>query len=171
MNTYAIFISVVAIAFVIRVAFYQRDVAQLLSTINTLRSQQMMVKRDVVHIIELNEEAEVRNKWLDYLFREFSLHIPNPYVVRPTFEEKRCYHCHYPEYAGHDPECAWLVCRPITSVLYPPPAPPAVEPVPDGNTILPVIPTDDDEYSGIVEGQGVMHGQKQVSPSVRPTEE
>jgi hypothetical protein len=96
----------------------------------------------------LDTQAETRNTYLDYLFRTFCLNLSNPYVIRPTFEEKRCYHCHYPEYAGHDNDCAWLHCYPITSALYPPPVA-HVEPsaVSDesGNILLPASPTDEDE--------------------------
>ena len=85
----------------------------------------------------LDAQADIRNEYLDYLFTTFFLNLANPYVTRPTFDEPRCYHCHYPEYGGHAPDCAWLHCRPITSVLYPPPA----KPDPD-NTTFPAEPED-----------------------------
>ena len=88
-------------------------------------------------VLTLTEQAEVRNEYLDYLFTTFCLNLSNPYVVRPTFEEPRCYHCHYPEYGGHAPDCAWLHCRPITSVLYPAPPKPADDP---DNTAFPAEP-------------------------------
>lgn len=92
-------------------------------------------------ILNMETEADLRNTYLDYLFTTFFLSLNNPYITRPTFEEPRCYHCHYPEYGGHAPDCAWLHCRPITSVLYPPPPKPAD---PD-NTTFPAEPTDEPE--------------------------
>jgi hypothetical protein len=94
----------------------------------------------------LTEEADTRNTLLDYLFRQYYLNKPNPYILMPGYEEKRCYHCFYPEYAGHDATCAWQHCRPVTEGLYPAPAAPveASDAVPEGNTLLPIPPTDDD---------------------------
>lgn len=105
---------------------------------------------NLIHALDsvnlLTEEAEVRNQYLDYLFQTFYLHTANPYVILPTWEEPRCYHCHYPNYAGHEPSCAWLHCRPLTSVLYtPPPAPVSAPPDTDGDTVFPVEPDATDE--------------------------
>jgi hypothetical protein len=108
--------------------------------------------------ITLEEQAEVRNTLLDYLFRAYYLNKPDPYLLLPGYEEKRCYHCFHPEYAGHDPTCIWQHCRPFTEVLYAPaPTVPDDAPdVPDGNTMLPVEPEPELPLHPAVDGYG--HG-------------
>jgi hypothetical protein len=56
---------------------------------------------------------------LDYVLRYYSLHVPDPYLERPGFPEKRCHHCHYPLLEGHATDCIWCVVRPHVSALYP----------------------------------------------------
>lgn len=64
--------------------------------------------------------SQRRDAYLDFLIRKLHLHLHDPYIDRPTFEEKRCYHCNYPIYAmSHDPECLWLLMRPFTSTQFP----------------------------------------------------
>lgn len=97
-------------------------------------------------ILRLNEEAALRNYWLDYVLRTFCLDLQNPYVNRPTFEEPRCYHCHYPNFAGHDTTCPWVILRPLTEVLYP--TPPIVTTASigsDSNIVLPLEPDEPDQ--------------------------
>lgn len=110
----------------------------------------------------LNAEAELRNEYLDYLFQTFYLHLADPFVTRPTFEEKRCYHCHYPDYAGHAPDCAWLHCRPLTEVLYPPaPKVTRATVAHDADIVLPAEPDEEPEAPTVdkpVGGEGYGHG-------------
>lgn len=62
-----------------------------------------------------------RDVYLDYLIRYLHLNVADPYIDRPSFEEKRCYHCNYPIYAQtHDPECVWLKMSNVTRELYKP---------------------------------------------------
>ncbi len=126
---------------------YQQE-KKIVTDLRRIAIQQHKNSEDLVAAAALlNEQADIRNEYLDYLFRTFNLNLHNPYVIRPSFEEKRCYHCHYPEYAGHDKDCAWLHCYPITSVLYPAPVkhvePSTVADV-DGNILLPAQPDDDE---------------------------
>jgi hypothetical protein len=60
----------------------------------------------------------IRDGWLDYVLRRYALHTSDPYVVRPHYEEKRCFHCNYP-LGEHDADCAWALLRPLTRQLYP----------------------------------------------------
>ena len=49
------------------------------------------------HNVKLLDKANRRLKHyepiLDYVLRHFSLNVTDPYIIRPGFEEKRCYHC------------------------------------------------------------------------------
>jgi hypothetical protein len=60
------------------------------------------------------------DRTLDYLFRTYSLNLRDPYVVRPGFQEKRCYHCFYPQERGHDVQCAWQRMQPVVQKFYAP---------------------------------------------------
>lgn len=73
---------------------------------------------DLRRLRALERTSTERDSWLDYVLRAHALHLTNPYITRPTFEEKRCAHCNYPLGAEHDPGCLWLLCRPLTSKLY-----------------------------------------------------
>jgi len=59
-----------------------------------------------------------RDRMLDYVLRKFSLHVSDPYVVKPGFDDPRCFHCFYPREHGHDRECPWALLRPFTEKLY-----------------------------------------------------
>jgi hypothetical protein len=72
---------------------------------------------------------EVVNKALDYILRKFSLNVRDPYTVRPGFDEKRCFHCFYPETHAHDADCSWLQLQPLVELLYPIRHRPATPPV------------------------------------------
>lgn len=100
------------------------------------------------------DEAVVRNYWLDYVLRAFQLDITNPYVNRPGFDEPRCLHCWYPNFAEHSPDCPWQKLRPLTEVLYPAPQTLTVANVVDESNIIltpPDEPTeaDDDLMNGL----------------------
>ncbi len=97
-------------------------------------------------IARLEDEAQLRNVYLDYLFRTFNLATAQPYVQHPSYEEKRCLHCFYPEFAGHEKSCPWLHCQPLTSVLYaPPPVPTGAPSATDAENVGPVPPLNTDE--------------------------
>jgi hypothetical protein len=81
------------------IAIYQREVARR-------------------RIEVLTAERNIRAFYLDYICRQFSLHIRDPYVVRPGFSEKRCYYCWYPVEHDHAHDCPWKVVRPLTELLY-----------------------------------------------------
>jgi hypothetical protein len=78
-----------------------------------------------------NRQALTRDNALDYILRYYQLNISNPYITRPGFEDRRCFHCHHPEGFGHHQECPWLHLRPLTAVLYPPPPKPVKTPADD----------------------------------------
>lgn len=62
-----------------------------------------------------------KDKCLDYLFKFYQLSIADPYMVKPGYDEKRCYHCHHKAGHGHDPQCPWAVVQPLINRLYAPP--------------------------------------------------
>lgn len=66
----------------------------------------------------LREQHRAVDEVLDLLLRFYSLHVSDPYVTRPGFDERRCFHCHYPDTHGHSPDCIWLRIRPLTQTLY-----------------------------------------------------
>lgn len=76
------------------------------------------------HTVRLLDEAranhEAADKCLDFVLRTFSLNVQDPYIVRPGFAEKRCYHCFYPVEEGHDRVCPWSIVRPFVERLYKP---------------------------------------------------
>ena len=55
---------------------------------------------------------------LNYLFVYYQLNLPNPYVTKPGYDEKRCHHCHFADGHGHDMSCPWIVCQPFIKTLY-----------------------------------------------------
>lgn len=59
-----------------------------------------------------------KDKCLDYLLRFYSLNLSDPYVTKPGYDDKRCYHCHYATGFGHDALCPWLACQPLVQKLY-----------------------------------------------------
>ena len=129
-------------------AFFAQIAKRENTKLEYLNHTERELTRDLFARIRVFEaEADVRNQYLDYVLTTFSLHITNPFVERPGFEEKRCFHSHYPEYATeHDKSCAWMKLRPLTSILYPPPTlPPASTAETDGDTVFPVEPEPETE--------------------------
>lgn len=153
-----ILILVVGVSIANRRVWQQTLAAQLqdnLANVQLVNKLNETVDKLVVQANQYVQEASVRNTLLDFVLTHYRLNLPDPYVQRPTFEEKRCMHCMYPDYAGHDSTCPWVTLRPYTSVLYPPPPSPVVnerETVStEAQTLLPVEPEHDIEVPEAVQ--------------------
>jgi hypothetical protein len=59
-----------------------------------------------------------KDSLLDYLLRFYQLNLHDPYVAKPGYDEKRCYHCHYVIGKGHDVLCPWVQCAPLVRRLF-----------------------------------------------------
>jgi hypothetical protein len=69
-------------------------------------------------LLETQQEHEEKDRVLNYVLRTFNLHVQDPYVQRPVYDEKRCYHCHIPEGFKHADDCSWFLCQPLVTKLY-----------------------------------------------------
>ena len=80
---------------------------------------------------DLEATNETRDRWLDWLMREYLLNLSDPFTDRPTVvsiknglpvvdsTERRCYHCNAPVDLKHQPTCPWVVIGPFRQKLYP----------------------------------------------------
>jgi hypothetical protein len=86
--------------------------------------QRERVRRELARVKSTFDKAVKKNEayhtLLDYLLGRFSLNVVDPFISRPGFTEKRCFHCFWPIDAGHDPNCPWLVVKPAVEALFQP---------------------------------------------------
>ena len=118
MNILALALFILALLAGVRAGYLKRRVDRLVSALATLHDD---------HI--------ARDKALDWMLRQYELHVADPYVVRPSIvsikrglpvidkTEKRCFHCNTPVKHGHTPECPWVMLQPLVKRLYAQPSP------------------------------------------------
>jgi len=75
--------------------------------------------RDVRNELHAHPSQQDKDKTLNYLLHFYQLTLPDPYVTKPGYDEKRCYHCHHE--TGHAHLCPWATVRPLVAKLYPTP--------------------------------------------------
>lgn len=73
-------------------------------------------ERELRHLRTLREEEVL---FLDHLIRHFNLHVSDPYISRPNYNEKRCFHCNYPIGFNHGSDCLWVQMQPFVRKRYP----------------------------------------------------
>ena len=80
----------------------------------------LLVERTRV-IQDLRDDLQSRRKmdwYIDLLCRAFFIHVDDPYILRPGYDEKRCHHCNYPINEPHSNACVWQMCAPLRKKFY-----------------------------------------------------
>lgn len=69
-------------------------------------------------LFRLQQDSAERDQTLNYVLKTFNLTVSDPYILRPGYDEKRCYHCHIPEGFRHADDCPCNLVHPVVTKLY-----------------------------------------------------